>query len=126
MKQVLIKPCIHTQAYLLFALFVCLGCRTSRQEWSMVFKSWESLEKNTEGKKGRRGGEIEKEMEETKKGKRIGGVEGGVFSFFISTAMASGHHTHIYSLNECLEEASITNRCQQSIAGVAKTRKHFN
>lgn len=56
----MINPCLNTGAYLTFALFVCLGWRAGRQEGSMVFKSWKSLEKNTDGKKERRGGERER------------------------------------------------------------------
>lgn len=88
----------------MFALFVCLGWRASRQEWSMVFKSWKSLEINTEGKKERRGGERERWKKQRGK-KDWGGVEGGVFSFFISTAMVSGHCT--YFLYECFDERQL-------------------
>lgn len=78
----------------------------------MVFKSCKSLEKNTEGMKERRGGEREKEMEETE-GKKDWGSRGRRLQLLhqhnmTPCMMVSGHHTYI-KLYECLEEASITN-----------------
>lgn len=57
----------------------------------MVFKNWKSLEKNTEGKKERGGGEREVDGE-TKREKRIGEEGGGFFfSFFFSTTLESSY-----------------------------------
>lgn len=57
---------------------------------SVVFKNWKSLEKNTEGKKERGGGEREVDGE-TKREKRIGEEGGGFFSFFFSTTLESSY-----------------------------------
>lgn len=59
----------------------------------MVFKNWKSLEKNTEGKKERGGGEREVDGE-TKREKRIGEEgRGEASSASSSSAQHLSHHT---------------------------------
>lgn len=50
------------QAYLWFSLFACAGLEGPVGKNSVAFKSWRSLEKNTEGKKERGGGERKEKM----------------------------------------------------------------
>lgn len=50
------------QAYLWISRFVCVGLEGPVGKNSVAFKSWRSLEKNTEGKKERGGGERKGKM----------------------------------------------------------------
>lgn len=57
------------QAYLCFSLFVCVGLEGPVGKNSVAFKSWRSLEKNTEGKR-ERGEERERGRWENSDGKK--------------------------------------------------------